>query len=179
MLTIAFWGFAGLTLLAALGLALSRKLIYASFLLFVVLFGVAALFVFAGAEFLAVSQVIVYVGGILILIIFGVMLTQRDLLNSPERSYRRLLPGLMVSGALGWLLWRSFGRLDPSLWAGSEAQPALTNTEQLGVQTLTRYLLPFELISLLLLIALIGAAYLARPLAKGEQQIVDEDHPLP
>jgi NADH-quinone oxidoreductase subunit J len=175
MLEIAFWGFAGLTLLAALGLALSRKLIYAAFLLFVVLFGVAALFVFAGAEFLAVSQVIVYVGGILILIIFGVMLTQRDSLTTPERSYRRLLPGLMVSGGLGWLLWRSFGQLDPAAWAHSDETVSLTNTEGIGVQTLTRYLLPFELISLLLLIALVGAAYLARPMAQKEQEVAEED----
>lgn len=171
MLEIAFWGFAGLTLLAALGLALSRKLIYAAFLLFVVLFGVAALFVFAGAEFLAVSQVIVYVGGILILIIFGVMLTQRDLLTEPERSYRRLLPGVLVSGGLGWLLWRSFGQLDPATWVQGSETVSLTNTEGLGVQTLTRYLLPFELISLLLLIALVGAAYLARPMARSEQEV--------
>lgn len=175
MVQAAFIGFAGLTLLAALGLALSRKLIYAAFLLFVVLFGMAALFVLAGAEFLAVSQVIVYVGGILILIIFGVMLTQRDLLTSPERSYRRLGPGLLVSGALAALLWRAFGTLDPAMLPQVEAAPTLTNTELLGVQTLTRYVLPFELISLLLLIALVGAAYLARPLAKEEQETADPE----
>lgn len=162
IIKLAFFGFAGLTLLAALALALSRKLIYASFLLFVVLFGIAALFVFAGAEFLAVSQVIVYVGGILILIIFGVMLTRHEVLRDPSTSYRRVGYGLLVSSGLGWLLWRSFGHISESALPTVEAAPMLSNVEQVGVQTLTRYVLPFELMSVLLLIALVGAAYLAR-----------------
>jgi NADH-quinone oxidoreductase subunit J len=174
MLSVAFIAFAGLTLLAALGLALSRQLIHAAFLLFVVLFGVAALFVLAGAEFLAVSQVIVCVGGILILIIFGVMLTQRDLIHAAKSSYRRLFPGLLVSGGLGWILWQAFGHLDLSMLPQASPAPALQNTEQIGVQLLTRYLLPFELISVLLLIALMGAAYLARPMAQEEQEAADK-----
>lgn len=172
---VVFLAFAGLTSLAAIGLVLTRKLIHAAFLLFVVLFGVAAFFVLAGAEFLAVSQVIVYVGGILILIIFGVMLTQRDLLNDGGGGWNRLPLGFVLSLGLGLLLWRVLGRIDwerlPHYQSqGSEWQ----NVEQIGIQTVTRYVLPFELISILLLIALVGAAYLARPLAKDEAEVGEE-----
>ena len=73
--TLVLGLFAAITVAGGLLLALARNLIHAAFLLFVVLFGVAGLYVFAHAEFLAVAQVIVYVGGILILLIFGVMLT--------------------------------------------------------------------------------------------------------
>lgn len=175
LVNLVFFAFAALTLLAAVGLLLTRKLVHAAFLLFVVLFGVAAFFVLAGAEFLAVSQVIVYVGGILILIIFGVMLTQRDLLNYGGAGWNRVPLGFVLSLGLGLLLWRVLGRID---WEGlphyqtegSEWQ----NVELIGIQTVTRYVLPFELISIVLLIALVGAAYLARPLAKEEAEVGEE-----
>jgi NADH:ubiquinone oxidoreductase subunit 6 (subunit J) len=167
-LSIAFGGFALLTLGAALALALARKLVYAAFLLFVVLFGVAALFVLMGAEFLAVAQVIVYVGGILILLIFGVMLTQRDLLSQGIGGWQRVLTGLGLSLGLGLLLGKVFLPIDYAALPGYQATPTpRPNVEQIGIQIVTRYLLPFELISVLLLLALLGAAYLARPAAEA------------
>lgn len=175
LLHIVFIGFAVLTLAGAVGLVLTRKLVHAAFLLFVVLFGVAAFFVMAGAEFLAVSQVIVYVGGILILIIFGVMLTQRDLLNYGGAGWNRVPLALVLSAGLGLIIWRVMGRIEwESLPSYQTESIPLDGVEQIGIQTVTSYVLPFELISILLLIALVGAAYLARPIAQKEA-LVDQE----
>jgi len=162
LVQIAFWGFGGLCLVAAVALALTRKLIYAAFLLFVVLFSIAGLYVFAGAEFLAVSQVIIYVGGILILIIFGIMLTRKDLLVLGGTGTRWQWPGLAVAVGLGFLLWQTLGKEFVDVPLPTPQTVEIESVQAIGIQTLTQYLLPFELISLLLLVALIGAAYIAR-----------------
>lgn len=159
-------------ILAGLILAFHTQLVHAAFLLFVVLFGMAGLFVLAGAEFLAVAQVIVYVGGILILIIFGVMLTQHDQLIASQAGWHRLPAGLLLSGAFAYLLLRNFGSIDLS--PGQASDPLRPTVEQIGIETVTTYALPFELMSILLLVALVGAAYLARSLGQNSPE---EDEP--
>jgi NADH-quinone oxidoreductase subunit J len=159
---ILFHGLVLLTGSAAIVLALSRNVVYAAFLLFLVLFGVAGLFVFAGAEVLAVSQVIIYVGGILIVVIFGVMLTAKIREMKPQTEIVNKVPGAMVAVALFMALLfviRESGLGKREVQAHAEV---MNNTKQLGMATLTDYLLPFELISVLLLAVLIGAAYLSR-----------------
>lgn len=158
--------FAGISLAAALGMALTRRLIYAAFLLFAVLFAVGALFVFVQAEFLAVSQVLVYVGGVLILLIFGIMLTDRELFRQPTTPIGSVLFAVPLVAALLFGLVRLVFRMKLTpLPAADTSMPAhlTTATQQLAFSTLTSYLLPFELIAVLLLIVLIGAAYIARP----------------
>ncbi len=161
-------------ILAGLILAFHTRLVHAAFLLFVILFGMAGLFVLAGAEFLAVSQVIVYVGGILILIIFGVMLTQRDQLIGSQAGWHRLPAGILLSGAFAYVLWRNFGSLN--YHPGQASAPLRPNVEQIGMETVTTYVLPFELISILLLVALVGAAYLARAL--GSDSLEEDESGL-
>ncbi|WNJ16148.1 NADH-quinone oxidoreductase subunit J [Pontibacter sp. G13] len=171
-----FAAFAILTLGFGVMLGFTRNLMYAAFMLFAVLFGVAALFVFAGAEFLATSQLIVYVGGILILVVFGVMLTQRSLSNSAKTQLHYLVPGtliaLLLMGGLFWLMDAiPLDQMADQQAPATEAQAAsLTNPEIIGKALLTDYLVPFEIMSVLLLIALIGAAYLARPESPTEDQ---------
>ena len=97
---VIFLLFAALTVGAGVGLALTKNIVHAAFLFFVILFGTAALFVFAGAEFLAVSQIIIYVGGILIVLLFGVMLTHKLREAKPETRIINVMPGLLVSGAV-------------------------------------------------------------------------------
>lgn len=150
--------FAAITVVGGLLLALARNLIHAAFLLFVVLFGVAGLYVFAHAEFLAVAQVIVYVGGILILLIFGVMLTNKLRALRPGTGFVNVLPALLASLAL-------FFALAALITALPDKAPALAQADDvkaIGMATLTHYLLPFELVSILLLAVLMGAAYLSR-----------------
>jgi NADH:ubiquinone oxidoreductase subunit 6 (subunit J) len=164
--------FHGLVLLigsAAFVLALSRNVVYAAFLLFLVLFGVAGLFVFAGAEFLAVSQVIIYVGGILIVVIFGVMLTAKIREMKPQTELVNIVPGAMVAVALFMALLFVIRESGLGSRLAPEDKVLMTNAKQMGMATLTDYLLPFELISVLLLAVLIGAAYLSRK-TKSEKE---------
>ena len=98
--TIIFYTFALLTAGSAVTLALTRNVIHAAWILFVVLFGMAGMYVFAGAEFLAMAQVIIYVGGILIVILFGVMLTQKVRGEVPRTGLINMLPGALLSTAL-------------------------------------------------------------------------------
>ena len=163
---LIFLFFAAIVLGAGLALGFSRKLITAAFLLFLLLFGIAGLFVFAGAPFLAVSQIVVYVGGILILIIFGLMLTQQRIFDQPATRLHFVIPGILVAGGMAAFLIYMGKQVDweQLAWAKESAQQStsLSNTEVLGTHMLSNYLLPFELMSILLLIALIGAAYLTR-----------------
>ena len=157
--------FASATVALAVGVAATRRVVTAAFLLFATLFGVAALYVFAAADFLATIQLIVYVGGILVLLLFGVMLSHRLTLGSDARALPRtqltqvplaLLASGMVMALIGWAAWS---------WLSTQALVPGTPDARIpvfGVQLLTEWLLPFELASVLLLAALVGAAYLAR-----------------
>lgn len=165
-LLISFAAFATITLAAGLSLAFTKRFTYAAFLLFAVLFGIAALFIFAGAELLAVAQLIIYVGGILILMVFGIMLTRKRISGHAETALFQSIPSALVALAAAAILLYVFIPLD---WEGLgwiENQPAiesgLNNPQLIGKQLLSTYLLPFELMGLLLLLALIGAAYIAR-----------------
>lgn len=176
LVEIAHVAFAGVTLLGGLALAYTRNIIYAAFLLFVVLFGVAGLYVFYGAEFLAISQIIVYVGGILVILLFGVMLTHKLKDLKPQTEIVNLIPGFLIAGGLFALFVAMVSKLDFSGPLASEtismgsAAPVLEgNAEKIGVGILTEYLLPFEIASVLLLVVLIGAAYLSRKSKDGKE----------
>ncbi len=173
MIQIAFFSFVALTLASAVGLLLTRNVLYAAYLLLLTLLGVAALFVFAGADFLAVSQLVIYVGGVLVLVLFGVMLTNKPASTAPDTTpvseransilteNRRPWLAVVLAGGLFWGLSRLlinahfvvFDRL---------ASRAPTTIDTIGKQLMTEYVLPFEMISILLLVALIGAGYLAK-----------------
>lgn len=145
---------------AGLYMALSRQVVRVAFALFVVLLAVAALFVLAGGELPAVAQVIVYVGGILILLLFGVMLSGKFEGEAPTTGVWYRVPAVLLALVLGGAVWWAFGggaAFGPlaSVQAGSQV-------EAIGQVNLTRYLLPFEYVSFVLLVALVGAAYLAR-----------------
>jgi NADH-quinone oxidoreductase subunit J len=163
--TLIFYAFALLTAGSAVTLALTRNVIYAAWILFVVLFGMGGMYVFAGAEFLAMAQVIIYVGGILIVILFGVMLTQKVRGEVPRTGLINMVPGTLLSIALfaAFLVLIQSVDFNTAL-AGSpnEVVTAQTDVTAIGKATVTWFLLPFELISVLLLSALIGAAYLTR-----------------
>ena len=161
MTDILFHAFILLTAGAGFVLAISRNIVYAAFMLFVVLLGVAGLYIFAGAEFLAVSQIIVYVGGTLIVVLFGVMLTAKMREMKAQTEFVNVVPGALLATAMLFALLfviRESGVLKTT----ESAATTLDNTRQVGIATLTDYLLPFELVSILLLTVLIGAAYLSR-----------------
>jgi NADH-quinone oxidoreductase subunit J len=164
LLMVAFTAGAGLML------AVTRNVVRAGFWLFAVLFGMAGLFVFAGAEFLAMSQVILYVGGILVLLLFGIMLTQKVRDLDPRTDLYNVLPALALCVALFGgchFLIRGYGEAQGSL-PMETIEAATPDVQNTGNALVTDYLLPFEVVSVLLLAALIGAAYLSRrPSQKG------------
>ena len=156
---LLFYVIAGVTLLGATGVALSRHIIYAAFSLMATLLGVAGLYVFLAADFLAVVQLAIYVGGILVLTIFAVMLTQRiEDVHISNRAVGRL-PALLVVAAIGFGMG---GALLAAPFATGTPLPAEPMAAQLGRAFLDQYLLPFELASVVLLAALVGATALAR-----------------
>lgn len=162
MTEILFYVFAFITAGAALGLALARNVIYAAFLLLAVLLGVAALYVFASAEVLAMSQIIVYVGGTLIIVIFGVMLTSKIKESRPETELINLIPGILLGLSLMAMLLFVIKESGVLQATSSGLPAATTNAKMIGQATLTTHLLPFEVVSVLLLVVLLGAAYLSR-----------------
>ncbi len=177
---VLFVVIAAVVAVSALGVVLSRHIVRMAVWLLFTLVGVALLYFLLGAEFLGAAQLIVYVGGTLVLLVFGVMLTAqgplRELRIAPtEWVVGGILAGLLVTCAL----WRlpapqaSAGPLPGTAPLGlgllgiQETTPSATlsglpeNGEKLG-RTPVAYLLPFEIVSVHLLVVLIGAAYLAR-----------------
>ena len=155
---IVFWVFAILTVGSAAVVVSARSLIYSAFALLFTFFGVAGLYVLLGADFLAAAQLLVYVGGILVLLLFGVMLTHRiyDLDLRTEKT--QLVPGLIIAGGLFVIVAAVAFKTQ---WPEVERPPAST-TDEIGRMFLGEYLLAFEAASVLLLVALIGAAMIVR-----------------
>ena len=153
----AFVILAAIALGGALAAVTSSSLFRAALGLMLSLLGTAGLFLLQKSEFIAVVQVLVYVGGVAVLIIFAVMLTER--VAEPLMSGLRPLAwigatvALLLSLALGWTLWRS---------PLSESPPSSVTARDLGLAFLNEYLVPFEAVSLLLLVALIGAVIIAK-----------------
>ena len=159
MAEITFWFIAGLTIVSAVMVVYSKKLLNSAIALLFTLFGVAGLYVFLWADFLAAVQVVVYIGGILILIIFGIMLTNRiTTVHISHSSIQRGYGGMVVvdlMGFLGWMIVRT-------PWLQKQALEPEQTVATIGRLLLTDYLMPFEVTSVLLLGALIGAATLSR-----------------
>jgi NADH-quinone oxidoreductase subunit J len=164
--SIAFFIFSVLTLGGALGVVISRNLIHGALYLIVSLFGGAGFFVLLSAPFLAAVQVLVYIGAIAILIIFAVMLT-RSMTSMRELFNRQWWMSAIVGVILFALL--AVGVIFP-VWgvngtnANLPASDDVATTEDLGVALVdgNQYVLPFEVASLLLTAAMIGAIVIAR-----------------
>ena len=174
MIQAAIIFFSALTLGGALAVLLTRNVLYSAFFLLLTLLGVAALFVLAGADFLAVAQIMIYVGGVLVLIVFGVMLTtpaarpqaepiSRDSqrTNAVLTNHRFWLWPVLIAGGTFAVL---FQVLSQGEFVLLNREPSYqTTVDTIGRQLMTEYLVPFEMAGILLLVALVGAAYLAMP----------------
>ena len=159
MAEITFWFITGLTIVSAVMVVYSKKLLNSAIALLFTLFGVAGLYVFLWADFLAAVQVVVYIGGILILIIFGIMLTNRiTTVHISHSSIQRGYGGMVVVGLMGFLGWM----IVRTPWLQKQALEPEQTVATIGRLLLTDYLMPFEVTSVLLLGALIGAATLSR-----------------
>ena len=164
-ITVAvFYLLAAVTVGSALGVAFANSIVYSAFALMGTLLGVAAMFVLLGADFLGVVQLLVYVGGILVLTLFAVMLTHRiSDVNVSNRAVGRLPAFVLVAVVFGWMV-RVAGR---ARWVMKEPGAPAPTTYGIGEALLTQYALPFEVASIVLLAALIGAVVVSRKEVKG------------
>lgn len=157
--TIIFYVIAAVIIASAAMVAFSRNIIYSAFSLLGTFGGVAGLYVFLGADFVAAVQVLIYVGGILIIILFAVMLTHR--ITEVEITNRAVgrLPALLIIAILIVFLTQT---LHETSWVKAQNPSYAPTTATIGDLFLENYLLPFELASVVLLVALIGAATISR-----------------
>jgi NAD(P)H-quinone oxidoreductase subunit 6 len=154
-----FYLLAGLTVGSAIAVAVSRHIVYAAFALMGALLGVAGLFVLLSADFLGVVQLLVYVGGIVVLALFAIMLTHR--ISDVEVSNRAAgrAPAAIVVGVVLVGLLRVLAQ---PIWGDAELPPPSASTYAVGTAFLGDYALPFEVASLVLLLALVGAVVVSR-----------------
>lgn len=150
-----FYFFLGACAASSLAILLSKNLFKAALWLLVCLMSVAALFVFSFAEFVAVAQILIYAAGVVVLIIFGIMLTARSSEKPLAVGFTNILSGTVLGTVLMAMLVKM-------IWHFEFADPKLLNTgryiESIGVNLMTRFALPFEVVGILLLVTLIGAA---------------------
>ncbi len=148
-----------LTVVSAVFVTFSPKLLHAGFSLLFTFFGVAGLYVMMGADFLAGTQVLVYIGGVLILILFGILLTTKlptaDLFSHGGKRGLGLLVGALLLALLLVVVFRT-------QWPLVQPGVAEATSRDIGRGFMTTWLLPFEVASILLLGALVGALHLAR-----------------
>ncbi len=160
LVNLVFFALAALTLASAAGVAFSRNILYASFSLLGTFLGVAGLYILLSADFLAVAQLLIYIGGVLVLILFAVMLTSRiqDLaVTNPSMGVApATIATLLTTGLLLFVSRNAPWR------APLQNPPSVSSAEQLGDLFLNRYLLPFEIASVVLLATLVGAVVIAR-----------------
>jgi NADH-quinone oxidoreductase subunit J len=165
---IAFGLMAAAAVLAALRVVTTQNVVHAALYLVVVLSSIAAIFVLLAAEFVAATQILVYVGAIVVLFLFGIMLTRpvlgrSDNLDNDQRP-AAAITALFLLGVLSFALLDAFGDDElPDLdGVGSAAIAAERGTGPVGDAIFSTYLVPFEVVSVLLLAALVGAIVLAR-----------------
>lgn len=158
--TIFFYLFALITLGSASIVVFSKNIVYAAFALLFALFGVAGLYVLLMADYLAITQLLVYVGGILVLLLFGVMLTSKVVDVQMKTNTIQTVPAVIILGLLSGTIVGVFWSTD---WYELTVTPDVAKTApDIGKLLLTSYLLPFEIASVILLVALIGASMIAR-----------------
>jgi NADH-quinone oxidoreductase subunit J len=164
---IAFGILAAASVIAALRVVTTKNVVHAALYLVVVLSSIAANFILLAAEFVAVVQVLVYVGAIVVLFLFGVMLTRAKLGHEGDLDGEQRWIGAVVSlslaAVIGYALVDYFGddKL-PKLKQSADALNASRGTSAVGNAIFSTYLVPFEVVSILLLAALVGAIVLAR-----------------
>ncbi len=161
-----FYLFAAMTLIGASAVALSKNILHCALGLLAALMGTGSLYVFLSADFLAVTQLLVYIGGVLVLILFAVMLTNRITEVKISNTSLGLAGGLaLLVATVPVLVFVAIA----TPWATIVPAELAPTTREIGNAFLTRWLLPFELASLVLLATLIGAVVIARKELKQDE----------
>ncbi|MGE5315324.1 MAG: NADH-quinone oxidoreductase subunit J [Acidobacteriota bacterium] len=157
---IIFYILAATVLASASIVVFSRNIVYSAFSLLFTFFGVAGLYVLLNSDFLAITQLMVYVGGILVLILFGVMLTNKVVSVDIKTGTLQMIPATILSAVVAGILLTVFLYTG---WAGAGAGADVkTTAPKIGEALITSHALLFEVASVVLLVAIIGAAMIAR-----------------
>lgn len=156
---IIFYVFAILAIFSAGLVVFSKNIVYSAFSLLVTFFSVAGIYVLLNADFIAITQLLIYVGGILVLLLFGVMLTTNVTNVELNSQTFKAIPATIIAAIVAALL---VSTVISTKWKVNETPPLNNTVKGLGELLLTKYLLPFEIASIVLLVAIIGAAFLAR-----------------
>ena len=165
MVSVFFYLIAAVMVGAAVVVVTSRNVVRAALALIVVFAGVAAQFILLAAEFVAVTQVLVYIGAIMVLMLFGIMLTRarigRDVDATNDHWWSGLITALLLVGVMAYALVDYYGgdKLPADRQVNSVAG---SNTATVSDSIFAQYLIPFEVVSVLLLAALVGAIVIAR-----------------
>jgi NADH:ubiquinone oxidoreductase subunit 6 (subunit J) len=157
---IAFWGLAVVLLASALAVVLGKNLFHSVLYLALALVGTAGIFLTLDAEFLAAVQILLYAGGVVTIAVFAIVVTERLVGDRITQTSRYLLNGVLASGLL-LLVLVTFIR--SVRLPGTSPAVIGDFTRVIGQAVLTRWVLPFELLGVLFLAALLGALYFARP----------------
>jgi NADH:ubiquinone oxidoreductase subunit 6 (subunit J) len=157
---IIFLLIAGITVFSGWLVVSLKNIIHSAFSLLVTFFGVSGLFIYLHADFLAATQILIYIGGVMILILFSIMLSEK-VYNLPLLHWSKLLPAVLILGVLPFILSRV---ILETHWKVRAEGLDITGptTGVLGELLLSEYLLPFEVISVMLLAGLVGAVVLIR-----------------
>ena len=159
VILFVFLVLAGLTLLGALGTVLLRNIVHSALSLVVTFVAVAGIYVLLSADYLFAVQILIYVGAVATLILFGVMLT-RGIRGEQPQNNNQILPAAIMA----LLLFAAV--LVPvilnTVWPASAGAPPQTTTALLGQELMGTYAVPFEIMGLVLLVALVGAIIVAR-----------------
>ena len=157
---VVFWGLAVMLLASSLAVVLTRNLFHSVLYLALSLTATAGVFLSLDAEFLAAIQLLLYAGGVITIVVFAIVVTERLVGVRITQTSRQLLTGFILSGALLVALLVVFRRAPLTV-----PRPAVAGdlTRAIGESLLTTYVLPFELLGVLFLAALLGALYFARP----------------
>jgi NADH-quinone oxidoreductase subunit J len=172
---VLFYGMSFIALASAVFVAATKNLVRSIFMFFITLFALAGLYVLVLADFVAITQIVIYVGGILVLILFAFMLSGRETLNVMVLQRNQFisigkLPAFLLAALFLIVLLNMIIKVDAnnlewvkkSIESKNDIPANAAMTEDIGVGLMTRYLLPFEAISILLMLALVGAAHLSR-----------------
>ena len=157
---IAFWGLSAVLVGSALAVVLSKNLFHAVLWLALALTGTAGVFLLLDAEFLAAVQLLLYAGGVVTIVVFAIVVTERLVGERLSQTSRRIGGGAVVTAALLAAIVTAIAQRPLAVVRPPMAEDL---TRIIGETVLTRFVLPFELLAVLMLAALMGAIYFARP----------------
>lgn len=162
-----FWIMTVLTIGGGIGVVTAKSLFHSALFLILSFLGVAGYYVLLSAGFLAVVQLAIYIGTIAILILFAIMFSRKPMVRESQSNQQwwiSLPISVVLLLALAYLV-------NTVSWPVSGAEPEPNTVQQLGVAFLGGYLIPFEVVSVLLSVALIGAIILAREKTEAEEEL--------